>query len=136
MTVRRGAVLFLLTLGLGTILLGRCSPLPSLENRSLSTALVDTGSTRLGRAISPRVGAHPGVSGIYPLREARDAFAARYLLAQAAERTLDVQYYIWRKDLSGTLLFKALHDAADRGVRVRFLMDDNSTSGLAIEGQL
>jgi putative cardiolipin synthase len=130
MTVRRGAVLFLLALGLGTILLGRCSPLPSLENRSLSTALVDTGSTRLGRAISPRAGAHPGVSGIYPLREARDAFAARYLLAQAAERTLDVQYYIWRKDLSGTLLFKALHDAAERGVRVRFLMDDNSTSGL------
>jgi cardiolipin synthase C len=130
MTVRRGALLFLLALGLGTILLGRCSPLPSLENRTHSTALLDTGSTRLGRAISPRAGAHPGVSGIYPLRDARDAFAARYLLAQAAERTLDVQYYIWRKDLSGTLLFKALHDAAERGVRVRFLMDDNSTSGL------
>lgn len=130
MTVRRGAVLFLLALGLGTIVFGRCSRLPSLDNRTHSTALVDTGSTRLGRAISPRAAAHPGVSGIYPLRDARDAFAARYLLAQAAERTLDVQYYIWRRDLSGTLLFRALHDAAERGVRVRFLMDDNSTAGL------
>src|SRR5262245_52909441 len=86
-----------------------------------------TGTTRLERAISPLVLSHPGVSGIYPLRDARDAFAARFLLAQAAERTLDVRYYIWRKDLSGTLLLKALLEAADRGVRVRFLMDDNST---------
>ena len=41
------------------------------------------------------VDAHPGISGIYPLPDARDAFAARALLAQSAERTLDVQYYIW-----------------------------------------
>jgi putative cardiolipin synthase len=86
-----------------------------------------TGTTRLERAISPLVRSHPGVSGIYPLRDARDAFAARFLLAQAAERTLDVRYYIWHKDLSGTLLLKALLEAAERGVRVRFLMDDNST---------
>jgi cardiolipin synthase C len=52
------------------------------------------------------------------------------LLAQAAERTLDVQSYIWRKDMTGTLLFEALHAAADRGVRVRLLLDDNRTSGL------
>jgi len=76
------------------------------------------------------VDAHPGVSGIYPLPDARDAFAARALLAQGAERTLDVQYYIWRNDMSGTLLFEALRSAADRGVRVRLLLDDNDTSGL------
>jgi len=108
----------------------RSGTLPSLSNRTVSTALTDTGTTRLGRAISPLVGAHPGVSGIYPLREPRDAFAARFLLAEAAERTLDIQYYIWRQDLSGTLLFKALHEAAERGVRVRLLLDDNSTAGL------
>jgi putative cardiolipin synthase len=51
-------------------------------------------------------------------------------LAQAADRTLDVQYYIWEKDLTGTLLFDALRAAADRGVRVRFLLDDNTTAGL------
>lgn len=74
--------------------------------------------------------AHPGLSGIYTLPDARDAFAARLLLAQAAERTLDVRYYIWHDDISGTLLLDALRAAADRGVRVRLLLDDNQTSGL------
>lgn len=104
--------------------------LPSLENRSISHALVDTGGTRLGRTITPQAAAHPGKSGIVPLPDSRDAFAARVLLARAAERSLDVQYYIWHKDRSGTLLFEALRDAADRGVRVRLLLDDNNTSGL------
>jgi len=102
----------------------------SLEGRSVSRVLEDTGTTRLGKAISPRVEAHPGLSGIHPLDDPHDAFAARVLLARAAERSLDVQYYIWHKDLSGTLLLKALRDAADRGVRVRLLLDDNNTSGL------
>jgi putative cardiolipin synthase len=107
-----------------------CTALPPLENRTISTADLDTGTTRLGRAISPRVKAHPGKSGVYPLPDARDAFAARALLAQAADRTLDVQYYIWRNDMTGTMLFDALRQAADRGVRVRLLLDDNNTSGL------
>jgi putative cardiolipin synthase len=68
--------------------------LPSLENRTTSTALLDTDTTQLGRTISPLVDAHPECSGIYPLPEARDAFAALVLLAQAAKRTLDAQYYI------------------------------------------
>jgi cardiolipin synthase C len=74
--------------------------------------------------------AHPGLSGIYPLADSEDAFAARAHLAQAAERTLDVQYYIWEDDMTGMLLFEALRAAADRGVRVRLLLDDNNTPGL------
>jgi len=104
--------------------------LPSLKKRTLSTVLADTGDTRLGRAIAPQVAAHPGISGIYPLVDSRDAFAVRVLLARDAERSLDVQYYLWRNDLSGTLLFQALHDAADRGVRVRLLLDDHGTFGI------
>lgn len=104
--------------------------MPSLENRSASTAFPDTGNTPLGAAISPQVDAQPGVSGIYPLRNAHDSFAARMLLAQVAERSLDIQYYIWHDDLTGTLLYEALHAAADRGVRVRLLLDDNRTAGL------
>ena len=104
--------------------------LPSLEDRNPSVALTDTGATRLGRAVSPLVAAHPGVSGIHPLQDAREAFAARALLAGVADRSLDVQYYIWRKDLTGTLLFASLVAAADRGVRVRLLLDDNNTLGL------
>ncbi|HMA24281.1 MAG TPA: phospholipase D-like domain-containing protein, partial [Gemmatimonadaceae bacterium] len=52
------------------------------------------------------------------------------LLARSAQRSLDVQYYIWRGDLTGSLLFEALRAAADRGVRVRLLLDDNNTAGL------
>ena len=107
-----------------------CSSLPSLENRPRSSADLNTADTRLGRAIAPRIAAHPGTSGVYPLADAHDAFAARALLARAADRTLDVQYYIWRKDMTGTMLFAALQQAADRGVRVRLLLDDNNTAGL------
>jgi putative cardiolipin synthase len=130
MEARAVGALYILALCLGAGFNGGCSILPSLEDRRTSTALFDTRDTRLGKAISPMADAHPGVSGIYPLPEARDAFAARVLLAQAAERTLDAQYYIWRNDMSGTLLFEALRSAADRGVRVRLLLDDNETSGL------
>ncbi len=104
--------------------------LPTLEGRSASTVLRDTADTRLGRSIEPLVGARPGQAGIVALAQGRDAFAARSLLADAADKTLDVQYYIWHADMSGTLLFEALHRAADRGVRVRLLLDDNNTVGL------
>lgn len=86
--------------------------------------------TRLGKSVLPLVHAHPGKSGVAALAHGRDAFAARVLLADAAERSLDVQYYIWHNDVSGTLLFEALRRAADRGVRVRLLLDDNNTTGL------
>jgi putative cardiolipin synthase len=112
------------------LVIGWCSRLPSLEGRTTSAALLDTADTRLGRSITPLVEAHPGLCGIHALEDSRDAFAARARLAEVAERTLDVQYYIWQNDMTGTLLFEALHAAADRGVRVRFLLDDNTTQGL------
>ena len=73
---------------------------------------------------------HPGLSGLHLLPDARDAFAARVLLIRTAERTLDLQYYIWHGDRSGTLLLEAVHQAAERGVRVRLLLDDNGIAGL------
>lgn len=115
---------------LAVLLLAACSPLPSLEGRSESQAFTDTHDTFLGRLIAPQARAHPGASGIVPLVDGHSAFAARMRLADAAERSLDVQYYIWHDDLSGTLLFDALRRAADRGVRVRLLLDDNRTAGM------
>lgn len=103
--------------------------LPNLGNRAASSP-PDFSDTRLLHSVLPRVRLHPGKSGIVELRDGREAFAARALLADAAERTLDIQYYIWRNDMSGTLLFDALRRAADRGVRVRLLLDDNNTAGL------
>ena len=107
-----------------------CTALPPLGARSVTVALADTGTTRLGQAIAPLAAAHPGLSGVLALPDGRDAFAARVLAARAAERSLDVQYYIWRDDLTGVLLFDELRSAARRGVRVRLLLDDNNTAGL------
>ena len=109
-------------------LLAGCASLPSLDGRIVSTALADTDGTRLGRAAQAAARAHPGASGVLALADGRDAFAARVRLADAAERSLDVQYYLWRNDMSGVLLFEALRRAADRGVRVRLLLDDNNTT--------
>src|SRR5581483_1680975 len=107
-----------------------CGRLPSLEDRQESHALADTQATALGRAIGPAAREHPGRSGVYPLLDSRAAFAARVLLARAAERSLDLQYYIWKDDLTGRLLLEELYQAADRGVRVRLLLDDNGIAGL------
>ena len=86
--------------------------------------------TLLGQGLAPLEQIHPGKSGIHFLPDAYDAFAARALLARAAQRTLDVQYYIWRNDTTGHLLLDELLLAADRGVRVRLLLDDGGTGGL------
>ena len=121
---------FRVTTLLAVILLHGCVPLPSLDAQSSSMILQDASDTRLGKATLPLVQAHPGKSGVFALSDGRDAFAARVLLADASERSLDVQYYIWNGDKTGTLLFEALRRAADRGVRVRLLLDDNGTAGL------
>jgi putative cardiolipin synthase len=106
------------------------NPLPTLDGRSVSAALRDTSDTGIGRSVASPVAAHAGQAGIYVLSNGRDAFATRLLLAARAERSLDVQYYIWRGDRTGTLLFDELRAAADRGVRVRLLLDDNNTADL------
>jgi putative cardiolipin synthase len=107
-----------------------CSSLPSLNKRIASNALTNTADSRLGQAAATLTADHPGRSGYYALPDGRDAFAARALLARTAQRSLDVQYYIWHNDVTGGLLFNALRAAADRGVRVRLLLDDNHTGDI------
>jgi putative cardiolipin synthase len=80
--------------------------------------------------IAPLLVAHPGLDGVYALHDGRSAFAARMLLADTATCSLDLQYYIWHGDRTGTLLFDAVRRAADRGVRVRVLLDDTNTWGV------
>jgi putative cardiolipin synthase len=113
-----------------TVLLTAGCALPSLQGRPTTIAIKDTADTSLGRMVAPRVQAHAGKTGIHPLSVAEDAFAARALLAAVAQRSIDAQYYIWHDDVTGSLLFEALWQAAERGVRVRLLLDDNSTAGL------
>ncbi|HTM62054.1 MAG TPA: phospholipase D family protein [Burkholderiales bacterium] len=112
------------------LLIAGCAGLPAGIERAQSSAFGDTSATRLGRALAPTVTANRGKSGIYSLADGRDAFAARVLLARAAEKSLDVQYYILRADITGGLFCEALWQAAERGVRVRLLLDDTGTHGL------
>jgi putative cardiolipin synthase len=87
-------------------------------------------ASRLSQSVTPLHQSHPKESGIVELSDGRAAFAARVALADAAEHTLDIQYYIWHADMTGLLLFDAIRRAADRGVQVRLLLDDNNTTGL------
>jgi putative cardiolipin synthase len=106
--------------------LGACG-LPDGGGRTPSTALTGGAGTKLAELVRPRVAAHPGQSGFHSLPDGRDALAARLALADAAQSSLDVQYFIWNKDMSGRVLLERLFRAADRGVRVRLLLDDLGT---------
>ena len=110
--------------------LGGCATLPPLEPRTASTALAETADTSLGKAVSAADRDREDENGIYALPQGREAFAARVVLARATERSLDVQYYIWHADITGILLLEELWNAAERGVRVRMLLDDNGIAGL------
>lgn len=103
-----------------------------LDQSKVSCALTaeESRQTLLGETIQSQAKRHPNLTGIRALSNPHDAFAARALLTQVVEKTLDIQYYIWRKDITGMLLLEALHEAADRGVRVRLLLDDNGTRKL------
>jgi putative cardiolipin synthase len=85
---------------------------------------VDTENTSWARALAPDVAEHPGAAGIQLLLHGHDALWARMALADTAERCLDIQYYAWKPDATGRLLADRLLRAADRGVRVRLLLDD------------
>lgn len=114
-----------------SFLLAGCTALPSLEERAPSQAIApgQAEQTQLGETLSELARSYPDLSGIYPLPDSHEAFAVRTLLADAAQKTLDVQYYIWRNDLTGTLMMHSLKQAADRGVRVRVLLDDSAGVG-------
>ena len=106
-----------------------CATLPQNFERSESHALSDTDNTHWGRFLQREKSAHPGQAGFVLLENGLDAFVARALLAEYAERTIDVQYYLYHNDLTGRLFTHQLLKAADRGVRVRLLVDDMGLAG-------
>lgn len=75
-------------------------------------------------ALASLCAAHPGESGVQLLDDGPAALAVRIALVRRARISIDVQYYIWRDDVSGRLLLAELADAAARGVKVRLLLDD------------
>jgi len=110
-----------------------CATLPTDFERSESYALADTEDTAFGRARAAERAAHPGKSGFHLLPNGLDAFVARAVMSQRAERSIDVQYYLYHNDLVGKLFTNLLLKAADRGVRVRLLVDDMDFAGRDIE---
>ena len=79
--------------------------------------------------IGPLLEGHPGESGLWLVTDNVQAFALRAAAARHAERSLDLQYYYWKDDMTGSLLAREVIGAADRGVRVRLLIDDINTRG-------
>ncbi len=90
---------------------------------------VQPAQTALDREIAPLVAKHGGRTGAILVPDGLDAFAARALSARQAGRSLDLMYYIWHDDLTGRLLGREAWRAAERGVRVRILLDDINAAG-------
>ena len=112
-----------------------CSTLPKHKIESIpeTTLQVDTAQTTLAQIIQPLQEQHPDLTGYLVLFEPLEALATRLSLIDKAEKRLDLQYYIWDNDKVGSLALHALIRAADRGVKIRLLIDDNnakSTEGI------
>ncbi|WP_395543607.1 phospholipase D family protein [Neotabrizicola sp. sgz301269] len=105
-------------------------PLPDIAGRPVEQFIAASAETKLGKLTSPGSDGHPGLTGVAPLAGGLDALASRMAIIDAAEVSIDAQYYIWHDDTSGILLLDALDRAAKRGVRVRLLLDDNGVPGL------
>lgn len=91
-----------------------------------SYAIAQSQKTSLGDALKVGEAAHPQQSGFYLLTSGSESFAMRLALIEAAEKTLDLQYYSINDDTTANLLLEALVRAAKRGVRIRFLLDNIS----------
>ncbi|MGO3383565.1 MAG: phospholipase D-like domain-containing protein, partial [Acinetobacter guillouiae] len=107
--------------------LSACSTLPRQENIKPEYAYdIDTKDTPLAQIISPLKAQNPELTGYHVLYDPLEAIAARINLIEKAQKTLDLQYYIWDNDKIGSLALYKIIEAADRGVKVRLLIDDNN----------
>ncbi len=113
------------------VLLSGCASIDFDYPRVESTAITDTEDTHLGVRVRELSASRPDddQSGFFVLRDGIEALTARLLLAKQAERSIDTQYFLIKTDDSSKAFIAALLGAADRGVRVRFLLDDAFTEG-------
>lgn len=121
--------IFLIILVLPFALISGCASLPTDFEKEPSYALRDTGQTTLASRVRPLTEPHPELSGIYLMPKGIEALGARLRLSRLAETGIDLQYFLIEDDIVGDLLIRELMNAADRGVRVRILMDDIGTKG-------
>jgi putative cardiolipin synthase len=109
---------------------GCATKLPTDVQRIPSSAFQNYDTTSMGRLFEEAAVRHPEKSGFALIRKGRPAFTGRVAMTAMAEKTLDLQYYIWEADTTGRILALRLVEAADRGVRVRVLVDDNNITGI------
>ncbi len=105
-------------------LLSACATLPEDYPKEESYAFPASAETQLGLSATAWVSSHDGRSGFFPLQSGSDALAARLRMIERAEVSLDAQYFLMKSDIAGHVFCQELLLAADRGVRVRFLLDD------------
>lgn len=103
--------------------------LPKNVVRSPSSAILDADQTTLAQRIAPAAEQHPGESGFVLYNTGEGAIQARVALADVAQSSIDAQYYLWASDSIGRVLLARVIAAADRGVRVRLLIDDYEATG-------
>jgi putative cardiolipin synthase len=125
----RPPIITLLLAAVAILIIAGCATLPKDFDRPESYALTDTGNTVFGKAHTKARAAHPGKSGFRLLGNGLDAFVARAVSSHRAQRSIDAQYYLYHNDLVGKLFTGLLLKAADRGVRVRLLVDDMGLAG-------
>jgi putative cardiolipin synthase len=101
-----------------------CTSIPKNYPKAPSYAYKNYKATSLGKTFDKDAAKHPGKSGFSLVEYGREAFSARVAMLELAEKSLDIQYYLWESDETGRLLADYLLKAADRGVKVRLLMDD------------
>jgi len=119
-----------LFLAIALAVLSGCASVDFDRPKTVTHAFHDTDDTYLGQGLADDVEAQPpGHSGFLPLNDGIDALASRLLMAESAERSIDAQYYLLKNDIVGRAFINVLLRAADRGVRVRLLLDDIFTSG-------
>ncbi|MBT8074470.1 MAG: phospholipase D family protein [Xanthomonadales bacterium] len=110
------------------LFLAGCATAPLDFPKTYSEAPTDTSDTYLAGEAARWVAGQPGESGYYPLLKGLDALGARLALIDRAERTIDAQYFLMKPDSAGRLFAGKLLEAADRGVRIRLLLDDIFTT--------
>jgi putative cardiolipin synthase len=113
----------------GILVLTACASVPRDFEQVPSRSWQRPEQTPLGEFFQSYAPEDSSLSGMRLLANPREAFQARFGFASLAEKTLDLQYYLWKGDLTGQLLLYRTLDAADRGVQVRILIDDIYHSG-------
>ncbi|NIE76561.1 phospholipase D family protein [Pantoea sp. Ap-967] len=115
-------LLLLLLLGL--------SGCASVDTPRLTSQALPANESAFGRSVLRQAAPYAGRSGFRLLPNSNEAFRARAELIRNAQASIDLQYYIVHDGLSTRALVHELLRAADRGVRVRILLDDTTSDGL------